>query len=641
MCGITGVISFENKKIIRQSQLVRMTNELSHRGPDDSGIFLSEDKLVGLGFRRLSIIDLSPNGHQPMKDNKGKAWIVFNGEIYNFIEIRNQLLLKGYSFNSNSDSEVLLNAYLEWGESCLDHLNGMFAFAIWDEVQKKLFLARDRFGIKPLYYTVQHDFFAFASELKSLVRIPELLLPLNIHAIWNYLTLLQIPAPETIYSSVQKLLPGHAIKITNGKTEVWKYWSPDVKPDYLTSEKDLTNEVLHKLKLAVKSHLISDVPVGVFLSGGIDSSAIVALASEALSEPVKTFSVRFSSDPIIDEGDFQKLIVEKFKTDHTEFHIQPDILDAADLILHETDEPFAVSSAIPLYYISKMAAKHVKVVLSGDGGDELFGGYVPRYEKAMISDKLNNIPGFMKKPVRKMADSIYRLQSRNQKLRRIHRLFSLSEYGKNERYLYSFGYFSHFEKLRLFKPEKIEGIRKDFGEYYQSIFDSAPEDSMQRFFYIDLMTALGDEMLTKSDRCTSMVSLEGRVPFLDNDLAELALKIPGKLKSNKGDGKIILKNALRGILPDIILDGKKRGFNIPMDRLIYEQINEIQSALLFHPEPEFQQMFEKSEIENIINLHMHHDTNYGHHIWTLLQLNNWFKIENERKANALNETLFI
>ena len=641
MCGITGVVSFNPKKIIRESQLRRMTDEIAHRGPDDNGIYLNENKQVGLGFRRLAIIDLSENGHQPMTDQQNRAWIVFNGEIYNFIEIRNELLSKGYTFKSHSDSEVLLNSYLEWGHECVNKLNGMFAFAIWNTLEKELFIARDHVGIKPLYYTIQPDYLAFASELKSLTMIPELDLQINLHSIWNYLTLLQISAPETIYTSINKLLPGHAIIVKDNECKFWNYWKPEFKINNLISYPEIEREVIQKLRKSVERNLISDVPVGVFLSGGIDSSAVVALASEFSDSPVKTFSVRFSDDPEIDEGEFQKIISNKFKTEHHEFHVKPDILDAVELILRETDEPFAVSSAIPLYYISKMASNHVKVVLSGDGSDEIFGGYTPRYNKAIRAEKFDFVPPCASKPAASIAYSIYSSIPNNRTIRQINRLLSLSQYDKNERYLYSFGYFTHVEKLKLFNQEKLNGLDKSFGDHYKLVFSSAPSQNPDYFYYIDLMTALGDEMLTKSDRCTSMVSIEGRVPFLDRELIEFALTIPSKYKSNSREGKIVLKSALKNILPDQILSGKKRGFNIPMDRLITENMTKIENDLIYNPQPGFLEIFRTTEIKKILNLHMNHDPFYGHHIWTLLQLNTWFRIRNEAKVNQQNETLFL
>lgn len=641
MCGITGVISFNKNKIIRESQLSRMTDAIAHRGPDDRGIYLSENKQVGLGFRRLAIIDLSPKGHQPMTDYYNRAWIVFNGEIYNFTEIRNELISKGYIFKSRSDSEVLLNSYLEWGYDCVHKLNGMFAFAIWDMEKNELFIARDHVGIKPLFYALTPDFLAFASEIKALVKIPELSLEMNDHAVWNYLTLLQIPAPETIYKSVQKLLPGHAIIVKNNKCKFWNYWQPDFSVNNEISGKILEDLILEKFRKSVERNLISDVPVGVFLSGGIDSGAIVGMASELSNKPVKTFSVRFSDDPALDEGDFQKLITEKFRTEHHEFYVKPDILEAADLILKETDEPFAVSSAIPLYYISKLASKDVKVVLSGDGGDEIFGGYVPRYLKANQADYLKYVPHLFRNAIYSFGESVYRMGRNKRSLRQLRRISSLSKYDTSSRYLYSFGFFTHYEKIKIFNQSRLENIDKSFGERYQSIFDSAPAEKPQSYYYLDFMTALSDEMLTKSDRCTSMVSIEGRVPFLDLELVELALQIPPSLKSNKNGGKLILKSALKNLIPQQILNGKKRGFNIPMDRLISENMSSIKYDLINYPHIEFLNLFQKHEVKHILDLHMNHDPHYGHHVWTLIQLNNWFKIRDEQKMNNTNETLFI
>ena len=632
MCGITGML--HQRQPISSEVLGSMTQCLTHRGPDDDGEFITPDRKLGLGFRRLSIIDLSEKGHQPMFDVTGKACIIFNGEIYNFRELRAELEGRGRKFVSRTDSEVLLNAYLEWGTDCLDRLNGMFAFAIWDVGKRELFLARDRFGIKPLFYTHSDDLFAFASELKSLLKIPEVPTEIDPHAVWNYLTLLQIPAPQTIYAGIRKLLPAHAMVVKHdGTLRMWKYWLPETKELNL-SVAELQERLVHELREAVRRHLVTDVPLGVFLSGGIDSSAIVALASQAGGDPLRTFSVSFSDDRELDEAPYQKMIVERYKTNHTEFRVTPDILTASEIILRSADEPFAVSSAIPLYYISKAASEHVKVVLSGDGGDELFAGYEPRYRIAGKIQFMDHVPGPFRSFFSAAGGLIPQSATGSRVLRRGKRASELATLSVDERYLYSFGVFNKTQKQKLLMGHIQHEIRPDFGEQYQSVFDGAPPDVPRRHFHIDMMTALADEMLTKVDRCTSAVSIEGRVPFLDMQLAEFALGIPLRHKYDGGVGKVILRQALEGLLPKEILWGAKRGFNVPMDRWTKERSADIERQLVGESSPEFRQYFNVGEIKRILDVHCRHNMRFGHHLWALMQFEQWLESDSARRSAA-------
>ena len=621
MCGITGIL--RQTEGVGRDLLGAMTQCLSHRGPDDEGIFVSEDGKLGLGFRRLSIIDLSDKGHQPMLDATGSATIIFNGEIYNFQELRKELEARGRSFRSRTDSEVLLNAYLEWGTGCLERLNGMFAFAIWDLRRRELFLARDRFGIKPLFFTHSADLFAFASEMKSLLKIPTLPKEIDPDAVWNYLTLLQIPAPQTIYVGIRKLLPAHAMVVKDdGAMRLWNYWTPEPQELSLKST-DLEERLLHELRESVRRHLVSDVPLGVFLSGGIDSSAIVALATQVSDEPLRTFSVSFSGDPKLDEAPYQKMVVERYKTNHTEFRASPDMLKASRIILASTDEPFAVSSAIPLYYISKAASEHVKVVLSGDGGDELFAGYEPRYVTARRIEALDRVPGSARTLFSGFGRLIPESATGSRTLRRAKRASELARLSRDERYVYSFGIFNRAQKQRLLTSEIQEAVRQDFGERYQAVFAMAPREAPERYFFTDLMTALADEMLTKVDRCTSAVSIEGRVPLLDTELANFALGIPLKHKYDGSVGKLIFRRALAKMLPKEILWGPKRGFNVPMDRWVKERSVDIERQLVHESSQEFRHFFHVGEIKRILDVHRSVNPRFGHHLWALMQFDQW------------------
>lgn len=629
MCGITGIVSSGANGAVKGETLRCMTQVIAHRGPDDSGEEILQDGKVGLGFRRLSIIDLSANGHQPMRDVLNRAMIVFNGEVYNYQELKRDLVAKGYRFNSHTDTEVVLNAYLEWGKECLERFNGMFAFAIWDMKALRLFIARDRFGIKPLYYARNGNYFSFASEIKSLFQVGDLSRELDPHAIWNYLTLLQIPAPETIFASVRKLPPAHAMTVEAcGQTHLWRYWQP-VMVEQEMPEGEIIEKIRSIFKDSIRRHLMADVPVGVFLSGGIDSSAIVAEATLLRGEPIRTFSVSFSGDDGFDESPFQRMVVDRYHPHHHEFRVTPDILAASRLLLQESDEPFAVSSAIPLYYIARSASQHVKVVLSGDGADELFGGYESRYHIAAQIQGLAKVPVALRDMVSQIAVLVPDRLTRYRGFRRLKKVLNLAGHSDDEQYLYSFGTFGAREKETILRPEILDHMDRGFGENYAWCFTQAPADPTQRYYYADIVTALADEMLTKVDRCTSMVSIEGRVPFLDRELSEFALGIPARHKYAGGVGKRILRKAVEPLLPAELLWGKKRGFNVPMDAWIKSNMRAIRTQLLDEASPGFKQIFNVKAVRRILDVHERHIARFGHHIWALLQFNEWSQLHED------------
>jgi len=615
MCGIVGQYNL-NGAPIKQTQLVQMRDKLFHRGPDDAGMYI--DGNFGFAFRRLSIIDLSPLGHQPMCNEDETIWIVFNGEIYNFQELRTTLEQKGHRFKSQTDTEVIIHAYEEFGVQCLDYLDGMFAFAIWDGRRRELFLARDRFGIKPLHYYHKNGLFAFGSEIKALLPISDFSRDLDYQAVWNYFTLMQIPAPQTIYKDIRKFLPAQAMVVkADGSKRTWQYWDINIEEDFSKSEEQWVEELRDLFEKAMRRHLYADVPVGVFLSGGLDSSGVVAYASKVSKEPVKTFSVSFSEDKQFDESPYQRLVAVHFKTEHYEFQAKADILKAAELLIKECDEPFAVSSAIPLYYISKLASEHVKVVLSGDGGDEIFAGYNWRYNFANRLGKLDYLP-------RKLWQGVYTtsryLFPENGSVsvigRRLRRISDWGRLNQDERYLSIFNFFTTSQKEKLLHPDIVRDLQKNYGDYYQQVFRKAPEESVNRKLYIDLKTSLADEMLTKSDRCTSMVSIEGRIPLMDKNFVEAAFMVPAGMKLNEKEGKLILKKVFAELLPEEIFKRPKAGFNVPVGRWM-------KPDLFVNLLDQHKEYLDSNYIQSLLKANEQGEKDWGHHLFIVYQFLIW------------------
>jgi asparagine synthase (glutamine-hydrolysing) len=565
MCGITGILYFDPHQPVDAVMLQRMTDSLAHRGPDDRGILVRGN--LGLGFRRLSIIDLSASGHQPMSNEDDSVWLVFNGEIYNFPELRYVLESKGHRFKSRTDSEVILHAYEEYGSDCLDHLDGMFTFALWDSNSQTLLLARDRFGIKPLHYFVDHEKLIFGSEIKAILQDPSVPRRVNPQAFWNYLTFMQVPAPQTIYQGISKLLPGHALSVANHSLHQWRYWDLSLAAgqDSPKSEAKWSEELADLFRESVRRHLVADVPVGIFLSGGLDSSAIVAQASHLTTAPVSTFSISFDDHPAYDESPYQQQVAKLFGSAHHEIRVRPDILQIMDDLLREFDEPFAVSSAVPLYYISRLASEHVKVVLSGEGGDEIFAGYDWRYRRFRQLQYLNFMPAGLWRTVRHGLERWSSLAGRDGRLvERARKVAALGNLQPLERYLALFNFFSAEEKQQLIHPELLATIQQDHGDYYNLVLSEASGHGLEGLLYTDIKTSLADEMLTKVDRMTSMVSIEGRVPLLDRKFAETAFRIPNNLKLKGRTGKYIFKKAMERLLPRDLIWREKHGFNVPL-----------------------------------------------------------------------------
>ncbi len=578
MCGILGYI--DNKGLDRDN-IIQMRDTMVHRGPDDAGIWFSSDKKIGLAHRRLSVIDLSEAGRQPMSDDKGRIWITYNGEIYNFQEIRLELEERGYSFRTHTDTEVIINAYNEWGTDCLSRFNGMFAFGLYDDRKKVVFLARDRLGKKPLYYYQdrQSGRFVFASELKAIMKDRRFSAELDIHALNSFFTVGYVPSGLCILKGVQKLLPAHAMlyEIRTGHINAWNYWDvPQYNDNHLT-EDELLEELESLLMDAVRMRMVSDVPLGAFLSGGVDSSLVTAMMSKASGRPIKTFSIGFNDDAY-NELPYAKIVADHFQTDHHELMVEPDMFSTLHDLVHQYDEPFADSSMLPTFFVSKMTRDYVTVALSGDGGDELFAGY-NRYKASMIDyySKMC-VPSFLRGGISAIAEH---LPVRTKGRRQLMKLKLSPDKAFIERY--SDLYFNSVGRKSLFVQDVIADLHDDFLQSETLISDylgKRDEDLISRMTYADMKTYLPDDILVKVDRASMLVSLEVRAPLLDHRIAEFSFrKVNSGLKIKGVTTKYLLKKLAGRLLPDKLNINRKWGFTAPIDRWfrgpLYEDLREI------------------------------------------------------------------
>lgn len=564
MCGICGL--WQSEGPIDEAVLTAMNDRQRHRGPDDSGYYRNPDGRLGFGFRRLAIIDLSPAGHQPMTNEDGSLWIVFNGEIYNYAEVRKDLVLAGHEFRSHSDTETILHGYEEWGEGVLSRLRGMFAFAIWNEKDHSLFIARDRLGVKPLHYYWDGKRFAFASEIKSLLTLPGIRTDLDHSAIWDYFTYLYVPTPKTVYKYIRKLPPAHFLKLGrdfmyDGKLapRIEEYWDVTQWGGATLSHTEAVEAVRAKVADAVKSHLVADVPVGVLLSGGLDSSAVTAFASNG--HPLQSFSIGFDV-PEHSELPYAQTVSEAFHTMHrTRIVSQSDYASALQQMVKLYDEPFADASGLPTWAVSQLAAEHVKVVLGGDGGDETLAGYT-KYQTMLALAQQDRGPASLRKMVFEdvLLGTFAPLAGLPKMLGVINQT-QMDVRGKDgvERYGAVISPIKSFQKPRLL-PDLAREF-KDYDDYwYLRHYWRSDLDPLSQMQYVDIKTYLHDDILTKVDRASMAASLEVRVPLLDHEWVELAASLPTDLRFNKA----IFREALTGILPESILTRGKKGFSAPL-----------------------------------------------------------------------------
>ncbi len=627
MCGIWGIVTDDKLDVL---QFEKTGQVLAHRGPDDSGIYInsnprtSNSKLqIALGHTRLSIIDLSQNAHQPMSNEDGSVWITYNGEVYNFKRIRPELEKKGHVFKSNSDTEVILHSYEEWGEDFLPRLSGMFAFAVWDDKRKSLFIARDRIGKKPLFYYWDGKIFAFASELQALISlgVPK---SIDLSAIHQYLAYQYIPAPKTAFKNISKLPPAHYLILENGDIRVQRYWDIDFsKKIKVTNEEQLSADVYDGLRESVRQRLISDVPFGAFLSGGIDSSIVVALMSQAMQEPVKTFSIGFEEEAY-NELPYARQIAKLFKTDHKEFIVKFDALSVLPELVRHYGEPYADSSALPTYYLSKMTSGFVKVALSGDGGDESFAGY-DRYYALKFMRWFKHIPDEVKALSFKMLD-IGKESDSKSKIKRLKRFIQGSFYPDNQVYSQWMTAFSRDDMERLYGQAMLEILAEEEPHYLIKLFKySTANDLVEKAMDVDIHSYLPFDLLVKVDIASMANSLEVRCPFLDHKFMEFVASIPFKYKLNGRIKKYILKKAFSGMIPEEIFSRRKTGFGVPVSRWFRHDLKEYISDVLLSHESIERGYFKPDAIKTLLSEHVSGRVDHSNKLWTLLMLELWHR----------------
>lgn len=631
MCGICGIAKTDNGAPVSRSLLSSMCATIVHRGPDDEGIFVQNN--VGLGVRRLSIIDVE-GGHQPLSNEDGSVWVAHNGEIYNFPELREELITCGHTFKTRTDTETIVHSYEEWGEHCFQKFRGMFAFALWDDRTKRLLVGRDRMGIKPFYYTLienKERTLVFGSELKTILVHPDVKRALEPKALDLYLTFEYIPEPLSAFQNIYKLPAGTFLIYERGKIHIERYWDVNREQEGEVSTKphgvslaSIEDELYERLKESVKVRLLSDVPLGAFLSGGIDSSAIVGLMHELGVSPIKTFSIGFE-DATYNELEHARRISQKFHTDHEEFILKPQALELTEKLIRHLDEPFGDFSIFPTYLVSKMARSHVKVILSGDGGDELFAGY-EHYQ----AQKLSRLPlvSFLSKPMpavlRKLPPSPKKKGLWN-KLRRYAQGF---EHPQDLR---------HFRWMMFLNQKEREDLySKDFRHELGGIkpFHTIPPldklypqldrfDDISGELYLDLKSYLIDDILVKVDRMSMATSLETRVPLIDHKVVEYVFQIPGHLKLKGMTTKWIFKKTMERLLPPQNIYRSKEGFSIPIKHWLRNELKELMLHYLSESRIRDAGLFNFGPIKHKIDRHIQGRENYSHQLWALLVFEIW------------------
>jgi asparagine synthase (glutamine-hydrolysing) len=625
MCGISGKLYFNRERPVEPEVLERMNTALSHRGPDDAGVHC--DGPVGLTHRRLSIIDLSPAGHQPMANEDGTVWIVFNGEIYNFPALRPDLLRRGHRFRSQSDTEVILHLYEEHGPECLGFLRGMFAFAIWDGPRRQLFLARDRLGKKPLCYHQDGDALRFASEVKAILQEPQVEVRPDPGGLLQYLTYGYVPGACSAFQGVRRLPPAHYLLCRDGRVEVVRYWRLRQDRKARRSEEDWCQEILVRLEEAVRLRLISDVPLGAFLSGGIDSSAVVALMSRVADGPVKTFSIGFD-EPEFDELAYARQVATQYATEHHELVVRPDAAAILPKLAWHYDEPFADSSAVPTYAVAEMTRRHVTVALNGDAGDENFGGY-DRYMANLLAASFDRLPGsgLARGAIRAGLRLVPRPGTRTTFFTRGRRFLEGLAEQPERRYARWFCHFYGERKTAVCTPEFLAAGRgtDELAALLAAYREAAAPDFGDATLGADVGLYLPDDLLVKVDIASMAHALEARSPFLDHEFMEFVATIPFDLKIRGGTKKYILKRALRGLLPESILHRPKKGFGVPIGRWLGHELKDLVRETLLSPRCLGRGYFREATVRRMLDEHARGTAGWHYHLWTLLMLELWHR----------------
>src|SRR3954468_5548994 len=619
MCGIAGRFNYDAMRPVDRATLEAMTDSMSHRGPDASGYHVAPG--IGLGHRRLSIIDLS-TGDQPLANETGTVWTVFNGEIYNFADVRAELIAHGHRFRTNSDTEIIVHGYEQWGERCVDKFRGMFAFAVWDSAARRLMLARDRVGVKPLYYAeLPGRGLVFGSELKSLLEDPDVPRQWRPDALDAYLTLLYIPAPATIYQGIHKLEPGHVLIAEKGAIRTSRYWDLEFTGDGdARRESDYLEELDSLLRESVALRQIADVPLGAFLSGGIDSSAVAAYMVETSARPPLTISVGF------DHAAYDELGHAKRVAEHLgcEFHprtVTPDIVTLLPKLAWHFDEPFADSSAVPTYYVSKAARELVTVALSGDGGDELWAGYT-RHRVESWEQRARTALG----PASGAAGALGRALPLSVKGARALRHLGAAP-AQAYALKHAYGMFEPDAKTRLYAGDFAASVRHadPFARFRDIYARCRSNDTLDRGLYVDVHTYMVDDILTKVDRMSMAVSLEARDPLLDHKLLEFAATVPASLKLKDGRGKYLLRKVLEKRVPPSILQRGKQGFSAPIGEWLRGRLAPMADSLLADGRLRDRGIFDDREVSRLWTDHRDGRADHRHRLWQLIMLELWFR----------------
>ncbi|MFC2056722.1 asparagine synthase (glutamine-hydrolyzing) [Chloroflexota bacterium] len=625
MCGIAGIANRDTIKPVERRSLKLMTDIINHRGPDDEGYYI--DGNIGLGHKRLSIIDLK-TGHQPMSNEDGTVWIVLNGEIYNYLELRQELLIKGHDFKTNSDTEVVIHLYEEYGTRCIDRLNGMFAFSIWDKNNKKLFAARDRLGIKPFYYNFDSQSFVFSSEIKAILKYPNIPRSVNYEGIADYFTLQMCLGDKTMFQGIKKLLPGHymILDVPSFTLKISQYWEIDYSINDEHTEDYFSDSLLALIEDAVKIQLRSDVAVGTHLSGGLDTSIITCLASKLYGSRIKTFTGGFKEGKEFDETDYAKIVARFANTEYSEvFCTASDFAETLPSLIYFLDEPVAGPGVFPQYCVSKLASKNVKAVLGGQGGDEVFGGYT-RYFIAYLEQCLKG--------------AIFQTQEGGKYVATLDALIpnlpTLQNYVPMLQYFWEDGLFESMDKryFRLIDRSNGENglLSKDFRDEINSRYSTfdifqqdfnmpGPTSYINKMARFDIKNQL-PALLQVEDRTSMAVSLESRVPLLDHRIAELAASMPPSIKFLGGDNKHILRKAVSNIIPNEILQRKdKMGFPVPLNGWLENELKDFVQSILLSDKAKSRKMYNREEVEKAVG----RKSKFSRQIWGLLCLELWFR----------------
>jgi asparagine synthase (glutamine-hydrolysing) len=637
MCGICGFVGLLSQESITKDGVSAMNDVMSYRGPDDAGVYCggavgNGRYTVGLGHRRLSIIDLSAQGRQPMSNEDGSIWIVYNGEIYNFMELKDYLVSKGHVFRSNTDTEVIIHMYEEKGESCVEYFRGMFAFALWDGRKKMLFCSRDRLGIKPFYYYVDNEKLIFASEVKSILKSGKVNTRTNDKVINAYFTFGYVPAPHTMFEGIYKLLPGHSLTCVNGKVEVREYW--DISKIEIGSdrgEKYYIGRFRELLDECVKMRLVSDVPLGVFLSGGIDSSTVVGIMNKFSGEGrVKTFCVGYK-DKQASELEYARIVANKFNTDHHEYCLEPtDFYSFIPKLVWHFDEPVVEAAAIPFFFISKLAHEHVTVLLSGEGADELFGGY-PIYKYMRMIERYRRIPGIIRSG---LTDPVFGFLAGKGSKKKSGKYIAWSKLPLEQRYFGVSTELTEGFKANLYSDEFLRDESRHLSlvdlvaPYYSKV---AQKDFLSKMLYLDTKVWLPDDLLIKADKMSMATSVELRVPFLDYKMVEFAASVPSKYKVNGWTTKYLLKKSVEDLLPRQIIHRRKRGFPVPITAWFKGDFSEKASQVLLDAQSHSKRYFNVPALEKIISDHKTGQDDHSRLLFSLIVFEMWHSVFIDRK----------